>query len=113
MAYKSSKQSKKEEDLKKQIADLISSDRNLLQRSTEAVSSCIVDNILSNDDFIQSVAVKLSGTDSLVKTIVNDLSPLVKQEIYESLGFEQHELKTNINELEDTCGIALGQYDDP
>lgn len=111
MVDKSSKQSKKEEDLKKQIAELISNDRSLLQRITKAVSSCIVDNILSNDDFIQNVAGKLSGMDSLVKTVVNHLSPSVKQEIYESLAFDQHELKTKCNELEETCGKVLRHYD--
>lgn len=112
MADKSSKQNKKEEDLKKQIAELISSDHGLLERITEAVSSCIVDNILSNPDFIQNVATKVSGTDSFTKSIVNDLGPSVKQEIYESLTYDQHELKEKNCKLEETCEKVLSHYDE-
>ena len=91
--------------LKKQIEDLITSDSSVVKAIADAVSSIIVQTIRNDTEIIQTIAGNLINSDDFTKVVVNKLmekTESLKQEIYESLSFDNNELSHKVNVLEES-----------
>ena len=92
--------------LKKQIEDLITSDSSVVRAIADAVSSIIVQTIRNDTEVTQTIASNLINSQDFSKVAVNRLmekTKSLKQEIYESLSFDNNELSLKVNDLEEFC----------
>ena len=91
--------------LKQQVTELIMNDDSILKVIAEAVSTLIVEK-LSNEDTIEKVASNISRKPDFVNKVSENFAAqkdAIKQELYESLQFDHHELKKKFNDLEKVC----------
>jgi hypothetical protein len=99
----SAKQTRKDGDIKKQISELILGDGDILKCIAEAVSSAIIDTMCVNESFIAKIADKISQNEKHTTKI--------KQEVYESLSFDNTDLRAKITDLENNCAQLKKSYD--
>lgn len=86
-------------DLKKQIYELISKDKTLLELIADAVSTCIAERITEDENFVNNVSTKLSSLPNFKNSIAEKISEDVKQQVYESLSFDVGSANEKIEEL--------------
>ncbi len=89
--------------LKKQIEDLIVSDTSVVKAIADAVSSIIVETIRNDTKIINMIASNISSNDDFSKAVVNkfiETTKPMKQEIYESLSFDNNDLSLKVKGLE-------------
>ena len=92
--------------LKQQVTDIIMKDNDLLKLIAEAVSSLIVEKLSSDKDTIIKVAetiAKQPEFENALKTNLSDQTSVIKQEVYESLVFDNNVIKEHNVELKQTC----------
>jgi hypothetical protein len=106
-------------DLKKQIFEIISKDKTIIELITEAVSTCIAQSITENENFVGNVSTKLSSLTDFKASIARAISEDVKQQVYESLSFDVssanekiEELKSLQRNLADQCGKLHDNLDE-
>ena len=94
---KANKPDKNAEELKLQLFQLITNDKDFLLKIAEFISTSIVENILNSDEFIKNLTDQLTKSDDLSKSIAHQISDSVKQDVYESLSHDQKELEDKHN----------------
>jgi hypothetical protein len=90
---------------KQQVTDNIMKDNDLLKLIAEAVSLLIVEKLSSDKDTIIKVAetiAKQPEFENALKTNLSDQTSVIKQEVYESLVFDNVIKEHNV-ELKQTC----------
>ena len=91
--------------LKKQIEDLIVSDSSVVKAIANAVSSLIVETIRNDTEIINTIASNISSNDDFSKAVMNkfmEKAKPMKQEIYESLSFDNNNLSIKVKGLEES-----------
>lgn len=68
------------EDIKTHLFKLFSTDRDLIPKIAETLSSRIVDLVIKSDEFISVVTEKLVKDEKIIEAVVNKMSESVKQE---------------------------------
>ena len=89
--------------LKKQIEDLIVNDTSVVKAIADAVSSIIVETIRNDTKIINMIASNISSNDDFSKAVMNkfmETTKPMKQEIYESLSFDNNDLSLKVKGLE-------------
>ena len=89
-------------DLKKQIFDLMTNDKKLLDSIADIVSGMIVEKIAEDKDFLGKVALTLSDSMTLRNSVTEAIQDTVKQDVYDSLTFDIDALTTKIQDLQAT-----------
>ena len=87
------------EDIKTHLFKLLSTDRDLISKIAETLSSLIVDLVIKSEEFISVVTEKLAKDEKIIEAVVNKMSESVKQEVYESLSYDHKQLEDNYAEL--------------
>ncbi|CAB4035588.1 Hypothetical predicted protein [Paramuricea clavata] len=87
------------EDIKSHLFKLFSTDRDLISKIAEALSSTIVDLIIKSEEFINVVTEKLVKDENIIESIVNKIGESAKQEVYKSLSYDQKCLEDKYSEL--------------
>ena len=78
---------------------------SVVKAIADAVSSIIVQTIRNDTEITQTIASNLINSDDFSKVVVNKLmekTESLKQEIYESLSFDNNELSHKVNVLEES-----------
>jgi hypothetical protein len=87
------------EDIKSHLFKLFSTDRDLISKIAEALSSTIVDLVIKSEEFINVVTEKLVKDENIIESVVNKIGESAKQEVYESLSYDQKCLEEKYSEL--------------
>jgi hypothetical protein len=87
------------EDIKSHLFKLFSTDRDLISKIAEALSSTIVDLVIKSEEFINVVTEKLVKYENIIESVVNKIGESAKQEVYESLSYDQKCLEEKYSEL--------------
>ena len=87
------------EDIKSHLFKLFSTDRVLISKIAEALSNTIVDLVIKSEEFMTAVMEKLVKDNNIVKSIANKIGESAKQEVYESLSYDQKCLEDKYSEL--------------
>ena len=96
--------------LKKQIEDLIVSDSSVVKAIANAVSSLIVETIRTDTEIINTIASNISSNDDFSKAVMNkfmEKAKPMKQEIYESLSFDNNNLSIKVKGKESYNQLKL------
>jgi hypothetical protein len=96
--------------LKKQIEDLIVSDSSVVKAIANAVSSLIVETIRTDTEIINTIASNISSNDDFSKAVMNkfmEKAKPMKQEIYESLSFDNNNLSIKVKGKESYNELKL------
>jgi len=93
-------------DIKKQVFDLITNDKELLDNITAAVACVIADKISNDENLISILTTKLSSSTELKEAISTKLSDPVKQDLHASLSFDNNLQTKKIASLEnEVCAL--------
>lgn len=101
--------------LKQQVTDLILGDGDIVKLIAEAVSSLIVEKISSNEETLDKIASSITKQPEFVDSVskkFEEQKDAMKQEIYESLSFDNNNLQAKYKELEKTCNELKCQNKD-
>lgn len=93
--------------LKQQVNELLTNDKSIIASIAEVVSSLIIEKLSNSDEIFVKVATKMMNNSEFVKSVTSNLEGQTgssKQELYESLSFDNHEIKDRLMKLEEYCG---------
>ena len=96
----------KSNDLKKQVYELISKDKSLLELIAEAVSTCIVERITEDENFVNRVSTKLTSQTDFKTSLADQISEDITQRVYESLAYDVVSANEKIDELKSSQSEA-------
>ena len=92
------------EDIKSRLFKLFSTD-------LELISNTIVDLVIKSEEFMTAVMEKLVKDNNIVKSIANKIGESAKQEVYESLSYDQKCLERLVVDLEENCLKQIDELD--
>lgn len=106
MPDKSKDKSKASKDIKEQLLTLLMSDKDLLAKIVEAVTSCIIEKLLHSEDVQKSIAVAVIDSVEFKESVTKG-----RQEIYDSVSFDLGDSHEELNSLKEHCNNLERSFD--
>ena len=90
--------------LKQQVTELLMNDKSIIESMAEVVSSLIIEKLSNSEEIF---ATKIMNNSEFVKSVTSNFeghTGAIKQELYESLSFDDHEIKDRLMKIEEYSG---------
>lgn len=93
--------------LKQQVTELLMNDKSIIESMAEVVSSLIIEKLSNSEEIFVKIATKIMNNSEFVKSVTSNFeghTGAIKQELYESLSFDDHEIKDRLMKIEEYSG---------
>jgi hypothetical protein len=93
--------------LKQQVTELLMNDKSIIESMAEVVSSLIIEKLSNSEEIFVRIATKIMNNSEFVKSVTSNFeghTGAIKQQLYESLSFDDHEIKDRLMKIEEYSG---------